>query len=240
MHVVSRSDLGKERENNEDSILIDADKGIFLLADGMGGHHGGEVASKIAVNEAYNYLAKHLNRIDSGNDIAKQLTLALFKAHDAVLERAQSDMKLLGMGTTLAEMTIKNNIAYVCHVGDSRVYLIRDEIKQITKDHTLGDYLVEQNIITEEKVPAQNWHELTQCVGAAGSIVPELNEIPLKGDDVILICSDGLTDMLVNKEIEAFIRGEKEDLDGSADALIAAANERGGRDNISIILIRYD
>lgn len=291
MKVAYKSDLGRKRKNNEDAIRVDESKGIFLLADGMGGHQAGEVASDLAVNEAYAYLKDGVNLTKDEKDVRKLLVEALLKAHDAIREKSKTDLNLRGMGTTLVELVIKDDKAYICHVGDSRVYLLRicdeckkkepnievseekeekgflgwgkkkkpkkqkgkeaafeegkeaDEetviegIKQITKDQTIGNYLVECNIMKREEVPPQKWHTLTQAVGVSENIVPELNHIELNTKDLLLLCSDGLTDMLTDEEIKEVIQRYRDDLDKMTDALVEAANSKGGRDNISVVLI---
>lgn len=238
MQVASKSDLGKKRKNNEDKIFVDENKGIFILADGMGGHEGGEVASNLAVNAAYSYL-KYKVPMEEINveEIRKFLVEAMFKAHEEVKQKALTNSELRGMGTTLIEVLIVNQNAYICHVGDSRVYLMQDSLKQITNDHTVGDYLVKNNIMKREEVPPRKWNALTQAVGTSDQIVPDLNYVELKEGDFLLLCSDGLTGMLSDKDIEDIILKYKTDINKTVDMLVQKANNNGGTDNISIILI---
>jgi serine/threonine protein phosphatase PrpC len=238
MRVVSDSDQGKKRKNNEDSILVEQDKGIFLLADGMGGHQGGEVASKMAVGEALAHLSGGINVSHSDKDITKLLAESLFKANDVVFEKAKTDLSLLGMGSTLVQMVIKNDKAYICNVGDSRAYHVRDGIQQLTRDQTVGDYLVEHKIMAREDVPPQKFHTLTQAVGTADHLVPEQLTIDLKEGDYLLLCSDGLTDMLSDDQIKEVIIRYGDDLDEAVKMLIKEANNKGGRDNITVVLVR--
>lgn len=235
-----KSDVGKKRATNEDCIQADQEGGIFLLADGMGGHQAGEVASRMAVDEAYGYLKERLDQAHEEKDIAKLLVEAVLKAHDAIKEKAKTDLNLMGMGTTLVEMVITDGTAHICHVGDSRAYHMRDRIQQITKDQTVGDYLVEHNMIKREDVPPQKWHTLTQAVGTSDHLVPDRNQIVLQAGDLFLLCSDGLTDMLTDEEIEGTIQQYRDNLDKAVDALIDEANHKGGRDNISVVLVQYD
>jgi serine/threonine protein phosphatase PrpC len=239
VRVAYKSDRGKKRKNNEDSFYVDVEKGMFLLADGMGGHQAGEVASDLAVREGYAYLKDSLAQADSEKEILKLLVEALINAHNVIKERAKSDLNLMGMGTTLIQVVVKNDTAYICHVGDSRVYLLRDSIKQITRDHTVGDYLVEHKIMRREEVPPQKWHTLTQAVGVSDDLVPELQTVEMKRGDYLLLCTDGLTDMLSDEEIEKIILERGDDANKTVDALIEEANRKGGRDNISVVLIGF-
>ena len=245
MIVASRTDVGKVRTNNEDSILIDQEKGIFLLADGMGGHNAGEVASKIAVDTVHDSLKDIIGNTEDNEKILHTLDAAIIKAHEAIKEKADSDTQLRGMGTTLVVLVIKNEKAYVCHAGDSRAYLLRDNLERLTKDHTVGDLCVEKGYMTREQVPPQQWHSLTQAVGVGDEPVPDKKTVELKHGDILLLCSDGLTDMLTDEEIEAILSKVSFPLVGNpsaerlrelADSLVAETNNRGGRDNISLIL----
>ena len=238
MTIATKTDAGRVRTNNEDSILVDQKRGIFLLADGMGGHNAGEVASKLAVDAAHDYLKDRISTIESDDELLSALDAAIMRAHEAIKESAHaSDIQLRGMGTTLVALVTKNEKAYICHAGDSRAYLLRDSLKQLTKDHTMGEYLVEQKIMSREKVPAQQWHTLTQAVGTGENLIPDKNKIGLKSGDILLLCSDGLTDMLENVEIAALLKNDKNNMNKIADSLLAEANNRGGRDNISLILV---
>ena len=239
MKVAYKSDKGKKRKNNEDNVYVDIERGIFLLADGMGGHQAGEVASEVAIQEAYSHIKEKVNKVRSVKGIARLLVEALFKAHDAIKEKAKTDFDLMGMGTTLVETIIKGNKAYISHTGDSRVYLLQSSImKQITNDQTMGNYLVSYNIMKPEDVPPSKWHTLTQAVGLSESLVPELNQIELKKGDSILLCTDGLTDMLTDKEIEKIILKNKDDVETTVNVLIKEANKKGGVDNITVILVK--
>lgn len=239
MKAASRSDRGKWRTNNEDSLLTDPEKGIFLLADGMGGHQAGEVASKIAVREAYVHLVQGLSQVEEDSDLAMLLTQAVFKAHDAVRNEAKSDLALMGMGTTLVEVVIRGGKAHICHVGDSRAYLLRDTLQQLTRDQTLGESLVDHHLMQREQVPPQTWHVLTQAVGIDDQLVPECLHLTLEPGDIMLLCSDGLTDMLSNGQIGSLLKRYANDPERAADNLVQAANDQGGQDNISVVTVKY-
>lgn len=237
MKTATNTDAGKVRTNNEDSILADANRGIFLLADGMGGHNAGEVASDIAVKEAYTYILSEIDRAEEGVDYFYILEEALFRAHKAIQEKAKTDIKFHRMGTTLVELLVIDDKAYICHAGDSRAYLFRKTLRRLTKDHTVGDSWVEKGYMTREQVPPQQWHTLTQSVGIGDYPVPDKKMVRLKPRDILLLCSDGLTDMLEDAEIEALVKQHDADLQAIAASLIEEANNKGGRDNISLILV---
>lgn len=236
MIVASRTDVGKVRTNNEDSILIDRERGIFILADGMGGHNAGEVASKIAVDTVHDFLKERIGTNDSDEEILHVLATAVIKAHEAIKRKAVSDINLRGMGTTLVVLVVKNEKAYLCHAGDSRAYLFRSTLQRLTKDHTVGDSWVEKGYMPREQVPPQQWHSLTQAVGVGDYPVPDKRMVELKHSDVLLLCSDGLTNMLTDEDIEAILKNDKNSITDLVNFFMAEANNRGGRDNISLIL----
>jgi PPM family protein phosphatase len=239
MKVAYKTDVGKRRKHNEDSILVDEDLNIFLIADGLGGHQAGEVASNLAVKECYAYLKEHLDEARTNGDISKLLTKSLMKAHHAIKEESMTDINLIGMGTTLIQMLIKDNKVHICHVGDSRAYLIREGIKQLTKDHTFESYILEEKS-RPEYFPIHKLHVLTQAVGESETVVPELKQIELEAGDILLLCTDGLTDMLLEKEIEWIIRQHEDDPDLGVEYLITETNNKGGIDNISVIVVKYE
>jgi PPM family protein phosphatase len=240
MTVASKTDAGKVRTNNEDSILIDQGRGIFLLADGMGGHNAGEVASKIAVDTAHDFLKDRISTTESDEEFLDILDAAIMKAHEAIRGKAVSDINLKGMGTTLVVLVIRNEKAYVCHAGDSRAYLLRNSLERLTKDHTVGDLWVEKGYMTREQVPPRQWHSLTQAVGVGDYPVPDKMTAELKPGDILLLCSDGLTNMLTDMEIKAFLKHQGAGFQNVADSLIEEANRKGGRDNISVVIVKYD
>ena len=240
MKVAYKTDIGKKRTHNEDSILVDELLHIFLLADGMGGHQAGEVASYLAVKESYAWLKEHINKARSKEDISNILIESLLKAHHTVKARATTDINLAGMGTTFIQMLVVGNNAHICHVGDSRAYHLGSEIKQITQDHVSEMYFVKNGATEEGYLPVQKMRVLTQAVGGQATLIPEVKQIKLNPRDVLLLCSDGLTDMLSDEEIESVIQKYRNNLPVTADKLIHEANDKGGIDNISVILIEYE
>jgi len=238
--VAYKTDIGKKRTHNEDSVLVDELLHIFLLADGMGGHQAGEVASDLAVKESYGWLRENIDKARSKEDISNLLIESLLKAHRTVKARATTDINLAGMGTTLIQMLLVGNNAHICHVGDSRAYLIRNGIKQITQDHTSEMYFVKEGIAVEGVFPVQKMRVLTQAVGGQATLIPEVKQVKLKPKDILLLCSDGLTDMLSDEEIESVIQKYRDNLPVTADNLMHEANDKGGIDNISVILVEYE
>ncbi|MCX8021767.1 MAG: protein phosphatase 2C domain-containing protein [Syntrophorhabdaceae bacterium] len=236
MRIITRTDKGMVRYNNEDSLLVNEEMGIILIADGMGGHQAGEVASALAVNIAYRFLEEGLKK--GIKEIGPLIYNAMLEANKGVLEEAEGNPGLKGMGTTLIIGIIEETSLYLCHVGDSRVYIIDGGIKQVTKDHTVGVYLLEQKLMEKHEIPPYKWHTLTQAVGISQDIAPEMHRIELKIGEVVLFCTDGLTEMLDDEEIRDIIVRTGFDLDVSASALVERANNKGGYDNISIVLLK--
>jgi protein phosphatase len=238
--VAYKTDVGKKRTHNEDSILVDEPMHIFLLADGMGGHQAGEVASYLAVKESYAWLKENIDKARSNEDVSNLLVESLLKAHHLVKAGSATDINLAGMGTTFIQMLLVGNNAHICHVGDSRAYHLGSEIKRITQDHTSEMYFVKNGVPEEGYLPVQKMRVLTQAVGGQTTPVPEIKQIKLNPKDILLLCSDGLTDMLSDKEIESVIQKYRNNLPVTADNLIREANDNGGIDNISVILIAYE
>ncbi|MBA4373498.1 MAG: hypothetical protein C0402_11635 [Thermodesulfovibrio sp.] len=237
MTVAWKTDIGNVRSTNEDRLLIDEKLGIFLLADGLGGHNAGEIASELAVNEAYAFLLKEIPGAGDGPSVLDVMEEALCCAHRSIKIMAASDPELHGMGTTLVELYIRGRQAYLCHAGDSRVYLFRDMLERITRDHTVGDAYVESGQMENDKVPPRLWHVLTQSVGTNSHPVPDKKQIELAEGDILLVCSDGLTDMLTDEEIQQVISSHRHALGTMVETLANNANSRGGKDNISVIAI---
>jgi len=232
MQIAFRTDIGRVSTKNQDAILVDQEKGIFLLADGMGGHNAGEIASSLAVNTAYEYLKDKIGYLDEDKDILEAIHTAVLKSHETVKAKGASEM-----GTTLVTMIIKGKKSYICHAGDSRAYLFRDRLQQMTKDHTFAEYSMEHESMKREEVPDQFWNIVTQSVGIDDDLSPDSTTVELKDNDILMLCSDGLNKMLTDNDIFPILNKRKMDLDEAATSLIAEANDKGGKDNISVILV---
>ncbi|HJV33495.1 PP2C family protein-serine/threonine phosphatase [Geomonas sp.] len=237
MRAAKRSDRGLVRENNEDFVLADQVTGLFLLADGMGGGPAGEVASELAVSAARGLLAGQ-RLVESPEDVPRLLAEGLAAAHSAVAKAALADPALEGMGTTLDLLLVRGLVASLCHVGDSRMYLFRrGELRPLTTDDNYAAVLAEVKKVPVEQIPPAYRHILTQVVGLSEELVPEIRQIELKPGDLLLMCSDGLTGALNDVEIEAIMGRTWRELDDLADALVAAANEKSGADNVSVVIV---
>ena len=241
---------GLVRQNNEDCIHTDDNLGIYLLADGIGGHNAGEVASTLAVDTAYAVLRANIahTTVDGYFEL---MVHAMHTAHWEIITKALTSSSFLKMGTTLVVVVLREKMAYIVHVGDSRCYLFLngahrhpgsscerdgDTFKRVTHDHTVGDQMLSSGISIGQ-IPKKQFHTLTQSIGCGNPPTPEFNTVEFKQGDLLLICSDGLTDMLTDAEIEAILAHKDTSLDTLAEDLIEAANANGGRDNISVILV---
>ncbi|MGI9554218.1 MAG: Stp1/IreP family PP2C-type Ser/Thr phosphatase [Thermodesulfobacteriota bacterium] len=236
----SVSDIGKIRQNNEDSYLelkIDERDGYSLLlvvADGMGGHNAGEVASKTVVESIESYFKSEESNLNSDKTLS-HLKESIEKANSAVIKASASDESLKGMGSTCTAIMILNNMTFVAHVGDSRAYLIRGKkINQITKDHTLAEKMLESGIITKEEAktsPHRNM--LMKAIGIEDKVeVETYDPFNVKPGDVYLLCSDGLTEYLEEEELCSIINiYEPQE---ACKLLVNIANKRGGKDNITV------
>jgi protein phosphatase len=229
------SDMGLERTNNEDSAGADLELGLFVVADGMGGHAAGEVASRVAVDTLFAAMRAR-GRPARARDEAEVLLQAVHDANAAVLREA-GERGTHGMGTTLSAVMVRKRAAVIANVGDSRVYLIsRKGLAQLSTDHTLVMQMVERGLLTLEQARTHSdKHVLTMAIGTPGVLEPQVlhAKVPPKGR--LLLCSDGLHDLLLEEEIEALAKTP--DLDAAANALVARANSRGGFDNITVLLI---
>lgn len=241
MRAFAKTDVGKAREINEDYYYISKPEDniqVYILADGMGGYNGGEVASKLATATALSYIQTNFDSIlKEKEDILNLVKNAMEYANMVVYEKSNSEKELEGMGTTLEVCLIYNNKAYIGHVGDSRVYRIRKEcIRKLTHDHSYVQKLVKDGTITEEEAshhPKKNM--LMKALGCTAFVEPDVTIKGFIKDDIILMCSDGLTNMVEDKEIYEIIKKEGT---LAAEKLVEKANENGGYDNITAVVIR--
>jgi serine/threonine protein phosphatase PrpC len=230
LRIGAKTDRGKVREQNEDAYGYR--DGLFVVADGMGGHQAGEVASAITVETV---LATEL-----GQDIITQLRQTVLAAHAAILERAAANPDLVGMGTTVAVLVIDSAKAYYTHIGDSRIYLWRDaELRQLTNDHSLVAELVRTGELTKGEARVHPKRSiLTQALGGERAPDLQVQSLPLQSGDKFLLCTDGLTGTLEEAEIQAIL-SRPEAPAQLVEKLIAAANDNGGPDNISTIIVEF-
>jgi serine/threonine protein phosphatase PrpC len=230
LRVGARTDVGRVREGNEDSYMVH--EPLYAVADGMGGHQGGEVASKLAL-ETLGRLA-----LEDSRDTAPNLADAVREANRAVLDKASTDPGLHGMGTTLTAVVAGGNRVFLAHVGDSRAYLLRDgHMDQLTEDHTVVEGLVREGRLTRQEAEIHPQRSiLTRALGVDGEVEVEEKSQDVREGDRILLCSDGLTGMVPEQEIERIL-AELEDPQRAAEALVDAANDAGGQDNITAVVL---
>lgn len=241
------SDPGRVRANNEDALDWDADAGLFVVADGMGGCNGGEVASSLAVRVLlgeFRQMPLTLPRNDPGlaalSPAAMRLCSAILKANRAVYEASLADAQLSGMGTTLVATLFQGQRAIIASIGDSRVYRCRGgQLEQLTVDHTVLQEQIEYGLITPAQARYMGSRGLiTRALGVEPGIEVDVQEQALLPGDVYLLCSDGLFDMLDDAEICSILRECGEDTQLAVRRLVEAANVSGGYDNISVIAVR--
>ena len=238
--VFAKTDIGRVREQNQDYFYISEETEepkIYILADGMGGYKGGEIASRLATESAQKYIQNNFERITKEKEeILKLVKSAVEYANMVVYEKSKEIPELEGMGTTLEVCVIYNNKAYIGHVGDSRIYRIRkDVIRKLTKDHSYVQKLVEDKKITREEAkthPKKNM--LIKALGCTPYVEPDIRARNFEKGDVFIMCSDGLTNMVEENRIYTLIT---QDINSAADKLIEEANMAGGIDNITIIII---
>jgi protein phosphatase len=248
LEIATCSDPGMVRSHNEDSIAADPVNGLVVLADGMGGYNAGEVASGMAttviVNEIRQILASAKPYdVDSrtSEEIAARLVREqVLKANTSIYQAAQSQPQYAGMGTTLIVCLFYDNRMLVAHLGDSRLYLLRDgNFSQVTRDHSLLQEQIDSGIITPEQAKrAQHKNLVTRALGIDPIVEPEIHEYAAKAADIYLLCSDGLCDMVDDEDIGMTLQTLGGNLKLAAQQLVQMANDNGGRDNVSVILVR--
>ena len=240
---------GMVRSHNEDSVFVDGDAGIAILADGMGGYNAGEVASGIAVNVVSNGMLPDLSsgRELSKIDIASGLTHAalllqqqIAAANKGIYEAAQARPECAGMGTTIVTAVFCGNRVSIGHIGDSRCYRLRgDKFEQLTRDHSLLQEQIDSGQLTQEQAKfSLNKNLVTRALGIEAIVPADIVEYRVEANDIYLLNSDGLTDMVEPEIIQKIVTEKRTDLALAAADLIDIANQNGGRDNISVVLIR--
>jgi protein phosphatase len=245
---VGASDTGRVREHNEDTIGTDADIGLVVLADGMGGYKAGEVASGIAVRTVLTLIKEAVDREDlSLRDDESGLSRpgillrdAIQRANKVIYQTAKTQAHCEGMGTTVVAGLFFDDRLTIAHVGDSRLYRCRDgKLEQVTQDHSLLQELVARGFYTPEeaqRAAAKNY--VTRALGVEPTVDVEITEVPALKDDVYVLCSDGLSDMVEDDDIQLTINTFGANLETVAKQLVLLSNDNGGRDNISVVLVR--
>jgi protein phosphatase len=242
-----RSDVGRKRDFNEDAFAVDLNNGLFAIADGMGGAAAGEVASGLAIATLTDFIARTAGPAAAerpyGYDErlslqANRLRSAILLANEKIYRTIEEHEEMKGMGTTLVAVLARDSGVCIGHVGDSRIYLCRDgALQQITNDHSWVNEQVALGLLSREEASRHPFRNvITRALGSREQVAPDLMELPLSPRDRLLLCSDGLTNMLDDQRILQVLRDHPEDTDAAADALVAQANEAGGEDNVTVIV----
>jgi protein phosphatase len=234
----ARTDVGRKRRGNEDRFALVPDLGLCLVADGMGGHAAGQVASELAAETAVNALR---TLVDASVSLTEKLRVAVTAANREVLETTVRKPELAGMGTTLVALLAQPDRIALAHVGDSRGYLVRaGNVRQLTDDHSLVAELVRRREISASAARGHpHRHVLTRALGVRRDVEADFAELTPEPGDIFVLCSDGLTGHMADDEIAERVVAEA-DLEHIAQGLIDEANDRGGEDNITVALIRCD
>ena len=244
------SDVGKKRKGNEDSLFVNPEQKLFVVADGMGGHAAGEIASKVAVDAINEFVC-----LTGGDEEitwpfgldenisydGNRLKTAIRHANRKVLEATKEKTEYEGMATTVAAVLVDGDVANIGHVGDSRIYLLSgDEFTQLTSDHSWVNEQIQTGVISPDQArshPLRN--VVTRALGGRTDLAVDMQTRKMKEGDLLLLCSDGLTTMVPDEEIADVFRDAKGDLDRAAQGLVDEANSRGGEDNITVLLIQF-
>ena len=248
LQIVSLTDPGRVRGHNEDCVESRPELGVVVLADGMGGYNAGEVASGMATSSISAGLAESWTR-DALKGLDREAAMALaqsviqaqvVKANAAIYAAAQKDPHCAGMGTTLVACLFYDNFLTVAHVGDSRLYRMRNDVlEQVTRDHSLLQEQIDSGLISKEDArSSHNKNLVTRAVGIDPDVEAEVHSYDVQVNDIFLLCSDGLNDMIEDEEIQMTLIALSSNLELTAQQLVQAANDAGGRDNVSVMLVR--
>jgi len=244
LEVAIATHPGMVRSHNEDSIAADAEIGLAVLADGMGGYNAGEVASGIAVELIRTEMKKSLSNKNpeeiNGQDAERLIETHATRANTAIYQASQSQPQYSGMGTTLVVALWHDNQISVGHIGDSRLYRLRGgALEQITRDHSLLQEQIDSGMITKEQARhSQNKNLVTRAVGIDPEVETEVHTYSVQPGDLYLLCSDGLSDMVSDEDVQLTLSSLAANLPLAAEQLVQLANDNGGRDNVSVILVR--
>ncbi len=239
MQIFSKTDRGRVRTDNQDAFFAGkiTDDAVFaVVCDGMGGANAGNVASELAVRHISEYVIRSYRSGMNMTDTEKTLKNAIVSANISLYDKAVNNTELAGMGTTTVAAFVKDGTAVIAHVGDSRIYLVNGEIKQLTRDHSVVQSLIESGKITPEDAkvhPRKN--VITRALGAEEDVAVDSDCLTLSDGDTLLLCSDGLTNFLEDKDILTVFQNN--DISAVAERLVETANENGGGDNITVVTV---
>ena len=248
LEIVVRTDPGMVREHNEDAVFANPNLGLAILADGMGGYNAGEVASGMAtmllsaeLEAAFSATLPHETDATTGQRFAHRCIVdKVSQTNRAIFDAAQAQPQYAGMGTTLVLAVFYDDQVTVAHIGDSRLYRLRgDEFRTLTRDHSLLQEQIDSGVISVEDARfSQNKNLVTRAVGVDPDVETEIHDYPVLPGDIYVLCSDGLNDMLEDEEIRLTLQTLAANLELAAGQLIQMANDKGGRDNVSVIVIK--
>lgn len=239
MESFAITDIGVKRKMNQDFVFCEQNPvgnlpNLFIVADGMGGHNAGDFASRFCVENTVTYI--------KNSNLASPIRLfeeAIKNTNTLLLQEASNNPEFEGMGTTFVIATITDGVLYVANVGDSRLYVIRDTITQITRDHSLVEEMVKNGEIKKSEARFHpNKNIITRALGAGGEVTPDYFEVALGEGDMILMCSDGLSNMIDDSEIFDIMTARKDKIKSAVRVLVEKANEYGGKDNITAIVVK--
>ena len=251
--VQALTDVGQKRDHNEDYFGHREDLGIFVVCDGMGGHASGEVASRMTVEHILEFVEEHYDASaesmpygmrEGATDDETLLSNALQYANDRVYVEGMKDAKLEGMGTTVVAMLAKDDVLVCAHVGDSRIYgfSAAERLRQVTRDHSLLNHKIDKGELktADEIANFRQGNIIVRAIGLKDYVSPEVQTVPRRPNELFLLCSDGLTDLVDDWLIENVLEANYDALEEGAQALVNMANDRGGKDNITVMFVRVD
>jgi serine/threonine protein phosphatase PrpC len=242
---IGRSEIGLVRTVNQDAFAVIDAHGLWAVADGMGGHIGGDIAAQTAIRTVETQAASSSEALRNGHAPPTDVLTGLInRAHEAILDRTKSQQKLKGMGTTivlLAIATTQAPVAYLIHVGDSRAYRFRSgTLTPLTRDHSLIEKYLERGILTPQTAKTHpERHVLTRALGIPGMATPTIGAFPVQEDDIVLLCSDGLTKMLEDDDIQRILTQGELDPTLLCNRLVTTALDRGGEDNVTVVVVAH-
>lgn len=248
LRAAGLTDVGRKRKANEDSLYLSPLHGIYVVADGMGGHASGEVASKMAVENLGRFFEETARdrertwpfKMDKARSYEEnRLGIGVKLSNKLIYERAQKDMRQKGMGTTVVAISVMDDVAYIAHVGDSRVYRLRNgEFVPMTEDHSLlNDYMKIKPLTPEEIANFPHKNVIVRALGMKHTVEVDLRREEIKPGDLFLLCSDGLCGLVPDDQMANIVEAHRSDLDRTCQKLIDEANRRGGNDNITVMLV---
>lgn len=241
MQIFSKIDIGNKRNTNQDACFVGTlsdGSVIAVVCDGMGGANGGDIASRTAVESVSGYVSAAYNSKQSNSAVLDLLKNAILSANIEVYDLSRSKEELKGMGTTIVAAVIRENTALICNVGDSRAYIVEEALTQVTRDHSVVQSLIESGKLTPEEArvhPKKN--VITRALGVEENVIPDIYEVDFSENSKLLLCTDGLSNFVKGEDILSTF--ENNDIKDVADILIDKANECGGGDNITAVVVSH-